>query len=116
MTDRRLAQTVDKVTYDQAVAAPRILRVQSGRPYRIGSDRIGKRVVVEIGADCAPCVMSATQSSNNPLIASITESRRVDEIDVEAWTKRACERSDVPFGIEDSIALEKLRILSRISD
>lgn len=33
--------------------------------------------------------------------------------DLVAWTRQACERSGVPFGVSDPVTLAKLRVLTR---
>ena len=59
--------------------------------------------------------MSKLRPADKPsLIPGITH--RTGGFDIVAWTRKACEQSGVPFGIEDPIALEKLRILSRAGD
>lgn len=35
------------------------------------------------------------------------------EFDLRSWVEEACDRSGVPFAVEDPVALSKLRVLTR---
>jgi hypothetical protein len=38
-----------------------------------------------------------------------------DGVDYGAWTRRACEASAVPLGVEDALTLKRLAVLMRLS-
>lgn len=56
-----------------------------------------------------PCASNETAQTGS--VSAVMSSALPDDFDVLVWTQAACEASDVPFAVEDPVALAKLRDL-----